>query len=186
MRVILKDNVENLGVVGEVVDVKPGFARNYLLPKGLALVANESNVKEWEHQQRVVADRIRKLKLSAEEVGKQLKATKLEIEAKVGEGDRLFGSVGPAEIAKALHEKGFGISRRDIKLERPIKSVGQHNVRVKLHPEVSVEVSVEVVRGEGSFPPAETAASRTEEILAAAEKEEAASAGEEEKGSEEE
>lgn len=171
MRVILQDNIETLGAVGEVVNVKPGYARNYLLPKGLALVANEANVKEWEHQQRVTADRVRKLRLSAEGVAKQLEGLKVEIPAKVGEGDRLFGSVGNADVQKALSAKGFTLSRKDVQLPRPIKTLGEHTISVKLHPDVSADITVEVTRSADSPPPAETK-SKTEEILEKVEAEE--------------
>lgn len=164
MRVILQDNIDTLGNVGDIVNVKPGYARNYLLPKGLVLPANESNVREWEHQQRVTKDRIRKMRLSAEGVAEQLKGVKVEIPAKVGEGERLFGSVGNADIQKALLGKGFHLSRKDISLARPIKTLGDHSVTVKLHPEVSTQVTVCVVRSADSPPPA-AAKSKTDEIL---------------------
>ncbi|MCB0220347.1 MAG: 50S ribosomal protein L9 [Chrysiogenetes bacterium] len=186
MRVILQENIETLGAVGEIVNVKPGYARNYLLPKGLVLVANESAVKEWEHKQRVTADRIRKLRLSAEGVAKQLKGVKVEISAKVGEGERLFGSVGNADILKGLIEKGFGgLSRKDIHLPRPIKTLGEHTVSVKLHPEVSTDIIVDVVRSADSPPPVETK-SKTDEILEKAAAEEQAAAASEDEGNDEE
>ena len=164
MRVILQENIDTLGNVGDIVKVKPGYARNYLLPKGLVLVANESNVKEWEHQQRVTKDRIRKLRLSAQGVAEQLKDVKIEIEAKVGEGERLFGSVGNADIQKALAKKGFRLSRKDIRLDRPIKHLGEHEVTVKLHPEVSTDITVTIVRSADSPEPV-AARSKTDEIL---------------------
>lgn len=196
MRVILKDNIENLGNVGDVVEVKRGYARNYLLPKGLVLVADEGNVKAWEHQQRVIADRIRKLRLSAEQLAKQLDGQKVEIQARAGEGDRLFGSVGSTDIQKALRGKGFQVPRKDIQLARPIKALGVHKIKVKLHPEVVCNVEVEVTRSPDS-PPIETKKSKTAEILetaareeeaarAAREAEEASEGEEEEAGEDEE
>ncbi|MEW6775475.1 MAG: 50S ribosomal protein L9 [Bdellovibrionota bacterium] len=174
MRVILKENIENLGNVGDVIDVRDGYARNYLLPKGLVLAANEGNVTAWKHQQRVVADRIRKLRLSAEKVAEQMKDLTVQVDAKAGEGDRLFGSVGTSDIQKALKGRGFTVNRRDIQLERPIKTVGIHHVNVRLHPELVVEVKVDVVKIKEPEAPVSAKKTKTQEILEAAEREEAA------------
>jgi len=174
MRVILKDNVENLGNVGDIVDVRSGYAHNFLLPKGLVLVATEGNVAAQKHLERVIADRIRKLKLSAQGVAKQMEGIEVEVSAKAGETDRLFGSIGNSDIQKALKAKGFGVNRRDVQLEKPLKSLGVHEVDVRLHPEVTVKVKVSIVRTREEAAAMAAKRSRTQDILEAVAREEAA------------
>ncbi|MCW5828261.1 MAG: 50S ribosomal protein L9 [Deltaproteobacteria bacterium] len=145
MRVILKDNIETLGQIGKVVDVRPGYARNFLIPRGLAVVADEGKVAQMKHELKVAEDKARKVRASAELLAKQLKDLHVEIRAKAGEGGKLFGSVGAADIAEAVHKKGFAvIDRRDIKVASPIKQLGDFRVPVRVHHELSVEILVTV------------------------------------------
>ena len=144
MKVILRENVPNLGKGGEMVEVKPGYGRNYLLPRGLAVVANPRNIREIEHQKQVAAAKGAKMKASAEALAKRLADTPLLLRRKVGEQDKLFGSVTAMDIAEALGTRGLSIDRRSIDLPEPIKTVGEFEVPVKLHHEVAGRVKVKV------------------------------------------
>lgn len=144
MKLILREDVENLGKGGELVDVKPGYGRNFLLPRGLAVVANPKNVRELEHQKSVASAKAAKLKASAEAVAKRLKETPVTLKRKVGEQDKLYGSVTALDIAEALSARGLTIDRRSIDLADPIKTVGEFEVPVKLHSEVVGKAKVKV------------------------------------------
>ena len=144
MKLILREDVENLGKGGELVDVKPGYGRNFLLPRGLAVVANTKNVRELEHQRSVASAKAAKLKASAEAVAKRLAATPVVLKRKAGEQDKLFGSVTAIDIAEALAARGLQIDRRSIDLAEPLKTVGEFEVPVKLHHEVAGKVKVKV------------------------------------------
>ncbi len=145
MKLILRQDVENLGKGGEVVDVKPGYGRNFLLPRGLAVTANPKNVRELEHQKSVAAAKAAKLKASAQAVAKRLAETPVTLKRKVGEQDKLYGSVTALDVAEALAARGLEIDRRSIDLGEPIKTVGDFDVPVKLHSEVVGKVKVTVV-----------------------------------------
>ena len=144
MKLILREDVYNLGKGGELVEVKPGYGRNYLLPRGLAVVANPRNLREIEHQKQVAAAKAAKLKASAQAVAKRLAETPVTLKRKVGEQDKLYGSVTAMDIAEALAARGLVIDRRTIDLAEPIKSVGDFEVGVKLHSEVVGKVKVKV------------------------------------------
>ncbi len=144
MKLILREDVENLGRGGELVDVKPGYGRNFLLPRGLAVPANTKNVKEVEHQKAVASAKAAKLKASAEAVAKRLADTPIALKRKVGEQDKLYGSVTALDIAEALAQRGLVIDRRSIDLSEPIKTVGEFEVPVKLHHEVVGKAKVKV------------------------------------------
>jgi large subunit ribosomal protein L9 len=144
MKLILREDVENLGRGGELVEVKPGYGRNFLLPRGLAVAANTKNVKEVEHQKAVAAAKAAKLKASAEAVAKRLSDTPITLKRKVGEQDKLYGSVTALDIAEALALRGLVIDRRSIDLADPIKTVGDFEVPVKLHHEVVGKAKVKV------------------------------------------
>jgi large subunit ribosomal protein L9 len=144
MKLILREDVENLGKGGDLVDVKPGFGRNYLLPRGLAVVANTKNVRELEHQKTVASAKAAKLKASAEAVAKRLAETPVVLRRKAGEQDKLFGSVTAIDIAEALAARGLQLDRRAIDLAEPIKTVGDFEVPVKLHHEVVGKAKVKV------------------------------------------
>jgi large subunit ribosomal protein L9 len=144
VKLILKESVHNLGEAGDVVSVKPGYARNYLLPQGKAIPATESRVAELEHHKRILAEK------AAKELKDLRGALAIEIHARAGEGGRLFGSVTSAQIAEALAAQGHEIDRRRIDLRDPIKEVGKHSVPVKLHREVVAKLSVNVVAVEAA------------------------------------
>ena len=144
MKLILREDVENLGKGGELVDVKPGFGRNYLLPRGLAVTANPKNVRELEHQKAVAQAKAAKLKASAEAVAKRLADTAITLKRKVGEQDKLYGSVTAIDLVEALAARGLQIDRRSIDLAEPLKTLGDFEVPVKLHSEVVGKVKVKI------------------------------------------
>jgi large subunit ribosomal protein L9 len=146
MRVILKSEVPNLGDAGDIVKVAPGYGRNYLLPRGLAIPASEGSLKELEHQKRV-AEAIRRKQLAgAKEAAARLENSAVSIRREAGEDDKLFGSVTNRDIADALAAEGVEIDRRSIKLEEPIKNIGLFTVPIRLHREVTASVRVYVIR----------------------------------------
>lgn len=145
MEVILKEDIANVGKIGDVVRVRDGYARNYLLPRGLVLEANKRNLKTFEHQKKVVADQKQKIIRQAHAVGDQLAGVSLVIAMKVGEEGRLFGSVTNIQIEKALKSKGLNVERRKIHLNEPIKTVGDYEVPVRLSADVTVPLKVSVV-----------------------------------------
>ncbi|MEJ2254583.1 MAG: 50S ribosomal protein L9 [Nitrospirota bacterium] len=142
---MFKENVENLGRLGEVVKVRPGYARNYLIPKGFALEASKKNVKALEHEKRIIQERARKLLLEAEDLAARVSEVTLRFQAKAGEEEKLFGSVTAKDVAQALEEKGYAVDRRKVQLEEPIKKLGTYQVPVKVAPDVTATVTVEVV-----------------------------------------
>lgn len=146
MEVILHEDVANLGEAGNVVKVKAGYARNYLLPRKLAVVADPSNIQMMEHQQKIVASKISQLKAKAEELSKKLKEVSITITKEAGEEDKLFGSVTTMEISNALRAEGYVIDRRHLKMNDPIKNIGVYDIPVRLHPEVEGIVKVWVVK----------------------------------------
>jgi len=145
MKLILREDVENLGKGGDLVDVKPGYGRNFLLPRGLAVAANPKNLREIEHQKGVATAKAAKLKASAEAIAKRLSDTPVTLKRKVGEQDKLFGSVTALDVAEALAARGLQIDRRSIDLADPIKTVGDFEVGVKLHHDVVGKAKVKVV-----------------------------------------
>ena len=145
MEVILKEDIVNLGKIGEVVRVRDGYARNYLLPRGLVLLANKKNLKTYEHHKKIVADQKQKFLRQAQSAAEQLSAVSLVIPMKVGEEGRLFGSVTNIQIEKALKAKGLDVDRRKIHLTEPIKTAGDHEVSVRLSADLTVPLKVSVV-----------------------------------------
>ncbi len=170
MKVILTQEVLGLGDPGEVVQVKNGYGRNYLIPKGMALMATNKNIKALEaERQRIEAAAARQADKVKGEADK-LAGTKLEITARAGEGGKLYGSVTNMQIAAALAELGFDIDRRRIIMEQgPIKALGSYTLPVKLHPQVVVDIELEVVAEGGEEPPAAEAAPEEEAQEAAGE-----------------
>ena len=144
MKLILREDVENLGKGGEVVEVKPGYGRNFLLPRGLAVLANPKNVRELDHQKAVASAKAAKLKASAQAVAKRLAETPVTLKRKVGEQDKLYGSVTALDIVEALAARGLVLDRRTIDLAEPLKTVGEFEVPVKLHREVVGKAKVKV------------------------------------------
>jgi len=145
MEVILKEDIVTLGKIGEVVRVRDGYARNYLLPRGLVLEANKKNLKTFEHQKKLVADQKQKITRHAQVVGDQLAGVSLVIPMRVGEEGKLFGSVTTIQIEKALKAKGLNVDRRKIHLDAPIKSVGDYEVPIRLAAELTMPLKVSVV-----------------------------------------
>ena len=148
MDVVLRERIEKLGDRGEVVSVKPGYARNFLLPKRKAVPATPHNLRQVEQEKAASVRREAIEKNESEMLAQQLAEVSLQFTRKVGEQDVLYGSVTSLDIGESLHEKGFEIDRRKIDLEEPLKSLGGHNVPIKLHREVTAVVSVEVLREE--------------------------------------
>ena len=144
MKLILREDVYNLGKGGELVEVKPGYGRNFLIPRGLAVLANPKNIREVEHQKSVAAAKAAKIKASAEAVAKRLSETPLSFKRKVGEQDKLYGSVTAMDLAEALAGRGVQIDRRAIDLAEPLKTLGDFEVGVKLHSDVVGKVKVKV------------------------------------------
>ena len=145
IEVILREDIKTLGKAGEMVRVKPGYARNYLLPHGLAFEATEGNKKRIEAETKARGVRSAAEKTEAETAAGRLSAVSLTIAGKAGEEGKLFGSVTAQDVADALAREGHTIDRRRIELDHPIKSLGEHIVSVRLHPEVHAEVRVSVV-----------------------------------------
>jgi large subunit ribosomal protein L9 len=145
MKVILKADVKDLGRMGEVVNVKDGFARNYLVPQGLAAEANTKNVKALEHETKKIQEMAKKVKSGASGLAEQIAAAKVTIKAKAGEEEKLFGSVTSMDIADALKAEGIEIDKKKIHLDEPIKRLGEYMVTIKLHSEVSAQLNVQVV-----------------------------------------
>lgn len=148
MEVILREDVEKLGSRGEVVKVAPGYARNFLLPKKMAVAATDANKKIVEQERQAHLRKEAKFKGEAEDLGKLMSGVTVTISQKAGENDQLFGSVTSKDVAEALAAKNFTIDRRKIQLEEPIRQLGEFKVPVKLHKDVTVEVTVVVVKEE--------------------------------------
>ncbi len=145
MKVILKDDVKGLGHMGEVVNTSDGYARNYLLPKNLAAEASTKNIKELEHTKKIIMEKAAKIRDASRASAEKLAALTLVIKAKVGEEEKLFGSVTSMDIAEALAVQGFEVDKKKIHIDEPIKRIGEYVVHVKIHAEVSAPVKVHVV-----------------------------------------
>ena len=145
MKIILREDVENLGKVGDVVEVKPGYGRNFLIPRGKAVMATLGNIRKIEHDKKVILARQAKLKASATAVARRLAEVEIRIARKVGEQDKLYGSVTALDVAEALAALQLQVDRRQIQLDEPIKALGDFEVPVKLHTEVVQAVKVRVV-----------------------------------------
>jgi large subunit ribosomal protein L9 len=148
MEVILREDIEKLGNRGEIVKVAPGFARNFLLPKRLAVTATDANRKIVEQERQAHLRKEAKVKTEAEDLSKLMTGVTVTIAQKAGEQDQLFGSVTSKDVADALAAKNFTIDRRKIQLDEPIKQLGEFKVPVKLHKDVTAEVTVVVVKEE--------------------------------------
>jgi large subunit ribosomal protein L9 len=144
VQVILNEDVPNLGHPGDVIKVRAGYARNYLLPRKLAVEANPRNLHEFEHQKRLALRKREALKTQALTLKERLEAIELELSARTGEEGRLFGSITNLDLERALREQGFGVDRRRILLNEPIKQLGSYTVAVRLQPEVEATVKFTV------------------------------------------
>lgn len=148
MKVILRENVPNVGKIGDVLDVADGFGRNFLLPRKLAMQADERNVRQMEHTKRVAAARLSKAKAVASEDAKKMSDIKLTIAKHAGEEGKLFGSITARDVADLLAEAGHLVDRRDIVLPDNIRTVGEYPVTIKLHHDVTAKVTLEVTAAE--------------------------------------
>ena len=157
MKVILNSDIEKLGKLGDIVEVKPGYARNYLFPRDLALIPNKHNLQLMETRKKKVQKKLELEKLTAIEQKRKIEEITITIEKKAGETDTLFGSVTPTEIEEKLQEQGITIERRKLHIEEPIKRLGSYSCKVKLFDDVEAEFKIEVVKeGEEEEEEAET------------------------------
>lgn len=145
MKLILRADVENLGNLGDVVEVKPGYGRNYLLPQGLAMVASDANLKAFELERKKLQARMDALRAEAQSMQTRLEALEVVIPMHVGDNDKLYGSVTSSIIGDALAALGVEVDRRRILMDAPIRTLGEHPVRVRLHASVIAVVPVKVI-----------------------------------------
>ena len=148
INVVLTEDLSNLGKTGELVRVRPGYARNYLIPRGLAIGATAENVARIEHEKKVAGARAAKAKTEAEQLAQKLSAVKITLERPVGEGDRLYGSVTSRDIEEALAAQGYAVDRRRIVVE-PIKTLGAHPVTIRLGTSIRATITVTVSKKAG-------------------------------------
>lgn len=145
MKVILKEDIPNLGKAGQIVNVKDGYARNFLFPKGLALLADEKNMKLLEYQKKKIEEEAKKKRQDAQSIAERLSQVNLKITAKAGEDQKLFGSITSKDIANALEKEGFAIDKKQITVLEPIKRIGEYEVEVKLHENITAKVKVTII-----------------------------------------
>ena len=145
---ILREDVPKLGHAGDIVNVKPGYARNFLLPQGKAALASKANVKELEHQKRLITEKVARELKDLNAARDRLEQLELEVAAQAGEEGKLFGSVTAIQIAELIGQKGIEIDRRKIDLAEPIKEIGEHSVPIRLHREVIANVKLKVTAAE--------------------------------------
>jgi large subunit ribosomal protein L9 len=144
MKLLLKEDVDGLGFCGEEVEVKDGYGRNFLIPKGKALLATPNNLKAFNHQKRIVQAKVKKVTGIAQEVADKISAATIQIKKKMGDGGKMFGAVTAQEISDLLKAKGIDIDRRKIQIQEPIKKAGEYSIPVKLHPEVTATIKLTV------------------------------------------
>lgn len=145
MEIILREDIKGLGYKNDVVSVKPGYGRNYLIPQGLAILANKSNRKMIEENVRQAAHKAEKLKKDAEALAQKIGDTVLEIKTKAGESGKIFGAVTALQVADVLAAKGYDVDRKNITFKSNIKELGEHTVTLDLHKEVHHEITLNVV-----------------------------------------
>jgi large subunit ribosomal protein L9 len=145
---ILREDVPKLGHAGDIVNVKPGYARNFLLPQGKAALASKANVRELEHQKRLIAEKVARELKDLNAARDRLEQLELEVTAQAGEEGKLFGSVTAIQIAELIGQKGIEIDRRKIDLAEPIKEIGEHSVPIRLHREIIAKVKLKVIAAE--------------------------------------
>ena len=148
MQVILREDIDTLGKIGDVIKVADGYARNYLVPMKKAIEATPKNVHAMDHAKKMVSDRLRKLKKEATVEADKMKAVSVLIKVKVGEEGKLFGAVTSKDIAEAVQAQGVEIDKRKIVLDEPIKRVGDYTVTVKLHTDITADIKVSVIAEE--------------------------------------
>ncbi|MDP3111443.1 MAG: 50S ribosomal protein L9, partial [Thermodesulfovibrionales bacterium] len=145
MKVILKEDVKNLGKMGDILTVAEGHARNFLLPKKLAVEALTENIKALEHQKKTIQEKAKKVKNVSQDLANRISSLTLSIKAKAGEEDKIFGSITSMDIAAALKNEGIDIDKKKISLEEPIKRLGSYAVSIKIHTEISAQLNISVV-----------------------------------------
>jgi len=145
MQVILKEDVPGLGRTGEVLKVKPGYARNYLIPQGIAIMADSRNIKKLEHEKNVISRRIEKNMLDSEKLKETIEEISITVAKHAGGEEKLYGSVTPRDISNALADEGINIEKKKIRIEEPIKALGVYTVSVYLHAECEASLKVWVV-----------------------------------------
>jgi large subunit ribosomal protein L9 len=148
MKVILKEDVRNIGTMGQIVDVADGYARNFLVPKGLAVDANVKNIRALEHAKKTIQEKAKKIRGQAQELSDKIVNMTIMIKAKSGEEGKLFGSVTSMDIAEQMKNQGIDIDKKKIVIEEPIKRLGAYSVGIKLHSDVITQVALQVVAEE--------------------------------------
>jgi len=148
MKVILTENVESIGQIGDVLNVASGYARNFLLPKGLAMEASGKNVRQLEHKKRLLAQRREQQRQEMLSVAEKLHAVTVSLRRKVSEDDKLYGSVNVTDVAKSLEDQGFHVAKKDIELDQPIKQLGEFSVTIRVGVGVSTSVRVVIEKEE--------------------------------------
>ena len=148
MKVLLKEDVHNLGYAGEVHKVAPGYARNYLIPQGKAVLATSKNLKSLEHQRRLIHRKAEQIRGEAQGLAGKVNGMTITLVRKVVEDEKLYGSVSVSDIAQALEDSGVVIERKMIKLDEPIKTVGEHKVSIRVHADVTAELTLQVEKEE--------------------------------------
>jgi large subunit ribosomal protein L9 len=148
MKVILTENIQSLGRIGDVVKVAPGYARNYLVPKGLALEATGKNVRELEHKKRILAQKREKVRQQMLSTAEKLNQVKITLRRKVSEEDKLYGSVSALDISRALEAQGIEVDRKTIHLVNPIKVLGEYPVQIRVDADVAATIKVSVEKEE--------------------------------------
>ncbi|SDN20414.1 LSU ribosomal protein L9P [Desulfonauticus submarinus] len=146
MQVVLRADIENLGRLGDVVNVKPGYARNYLIPKGLAMLATDKNLKRFEREKKKLQEKMDAIRFAAQELADKLNALEVVLPVRVGEGDKLYGAVTAANIADKVAELGYEVDKRKILIKEPIRALGEYELEVKLHPDVRATLKVKVIK----------------------------------------
>jgi len=148
MKVILTENITALGQIGQVVNVAPGYARNYLLPKGLALEATGKNVRELDHRKRVLAQKRERVHQEMLSLAEKLNQTQVVFRRKVVEEDKLYGSVSSTDILSALDERGFDLGRKSVQLEQPIKTLGEFAIPIRVDTQITAQVKLVIEKEE--------------------------------------
>ena len=144
MKLLLKEDVDGLGFCGDEVEVKDGYGRNFLIPKGKALLATPNNLKAFNHQKRIVQSKVKKVTEIAQGVADEISRVSIQIKKKIGDGGKMFGSVTAQEISDLLKTKGVDLDRRKIQIQEPIKKAGEYAIPVRLHPKVTTEIKLTV------------------------------------------
>ena len=145
MKVVLKDDIKNVGKMGQIVDVADGYARNYLVPRGLAVEANIKNLKALEHEKKIIQEKAKRIKNSSQTLSDKISTMTLVLKAKAGDEGKLFGAVTSMDIAELLKNEGIEMDKKKISLDEPIKRLGSYSVNIKIHPEISTHLNIQVV-----------------------------------------